>query len=36
MLPHACSYVLANKDKDMRTLQGYLSHRNVAHTGQYT
>jgi integrase len=36
MLRHACGYKLANDGKDLRSLQGYLGHRNVQNTVRYT
>jgi site-specific recombinase XerD len=36
MLRHACGYKLANDGKDLRSLQGYLGHKNVQNTVRYT
>jgi site-specific recombinase XerD len=36
MLRHACGFALANKGHDTRSLQAYLSHRNIQHTVRYT
>ena len=36
MLRHACSYALANKGTDTRTLQAYLGHRSIQSTVRYT
>ena len=36
MLRHACSFALANKGHDTRSLQAYLSHKNIQHTVRYT
>ena len=36
MLRHSTGYALANKGTDTRTIQGYLGHRNIAHTVRYT
>jgi site-specific recombinase XerD len=36
MLRHACGYKLANDGHDTRSLQAYLGHRNIQHTGRYT
>ncbi len=33
MLRHAAGYKLANDGHDTRTLQAYLGHRNIQHTG---
>jgi integrase len=36
MLRHACSFALANKGHDTRSLQAYLGHKNIQHTVRYT
>jgi site-specific recombinase XerD len=36
MLRHACGYKLANDGKDLRSLQGYLGHKQVQNTVRYT
>ena len=36
MLRHACGFKLANDGVDTRSLQAYLSHRNIQHTVRYT
>jgi hypothetical protein len=36
MLRHACGYKLANDGHDTRSLQHYLSHKNIQHTVRYT
>ncbi len=36
MLRHACGYKLANDGQDTRLIQGYLGHKNIAHTVRYT
>jgi integrase len=36
MLRHATGYALANKERDTRSLQAYLGHRNIQHTTRYT
>jgi type 1 fimbriae regulatory protein FimB/type 1 fimbriae regulatory protein FimE len=33
MLRHACGYKLANQGVDTRSLQHYLGHKNIQHTG---
>lgn len=35
-LRHACGYYLAANGHDLRSIQDYLGHRNVAHTVRYT
>jgi len=36
MLRHACAFKLANEGHDIRSLQHYLGHKNIAHTVRYT
>lgn len=36
MLRHACGFYLANKGTDLRTIQMYLGHANIANTVIYT
>jgi len=36
MLRHGCGYYLASENKDTRTIQAYLGHRNIQHTVRYT
>ena len=36
MLRHACGFFLANKGTDLRTIQMYLGHANIANTVIYT
>lgn len=36
MLHHACGYDLANRGADTGLIQGYLGHRNIQHSLQYT
>jgi site-specific recombinase XerD len=36
MLRHSCGYALADKGTDLRTMQGYLGHRDPKHTAHYT
>ena len=36
MLRHACGYKLANDGHDTRSLQAYLSHKNIQNTRRYT
>jgi type 1 fimbriae regulatory protein FimE len=35
-LRHTCGYQLANKGVDTRAIQGYLGHKNIAHTVRYS
>jgi site-specific recombinase XerD len=35
-LQHACGYKLANYGEDLRSLQGYLGHKNVQNAARYT
>jgi len=35
-LRHACGLALANKEHGTRSLQAYLGHKNIQHTGAYT
>ena len=36
MLRHSCGYKLANDGVDTRTMQAYLGHKSIQHTGRYT
>src|SRR5262249_14010124 len=36
MLRHACGFHQANADRDTRSLQAYLGHKNIKHTVRYT
>jgi type 1 fimbriae regulatory protein FimB len=36
MLRHSTEYYLANRNYDMRLVQNYLGHKNIAHTVRYT
>jgi site-specific recombinase XerD len=36
MLRHACGYQLANDGRDTRSIQHYVSHKNIQHTVRYT
>lgn len=36
MLRHACGFKLADDGQDTRSIQHYLSHRNIRHTVRYT
>jgi site-specific recombinase XerD len=36
MLRHACGFKLANDDRDTRSIQSYLGHKNIQHTVRYT
>jgi site-specific recombinase XerD len=35
MLRHSCGYYPADKGTDLRTMQGYLGHRDPKHTAHY-
>lgn len=36
MLKHSCGFKLANDDKDTRSIQYYLGHKNIQNTVRYT
>ena len=35
-LRHSCGFALADKGKDVREIQDFLGHKNIAHTVTYT